>query len=65
MTNLVLTVIVGAFVAAFAIEVMTPKKRDGRSWLSKAASDFKRGFLEGYRGKQAGNAQLPEPAPAA
>ena len=65
MTKVVLTVIVAAFVAAFAVEVMTPKKRGARSWLRRAARDFKRGFLEGYHGTAAGNAQLPEPAPAA
>ncbi len=50
MTKLLLTVIVGAFVAAFAEEVMSREKRGIRVRTRAYIQDFKRGFSEGYGG---------------
>ena len=50
MTKLLLTVVVGAFVTAFAEEVMSREKHGLRARMKANAEDFKRGFMEGYRG---------------
>jgi hypothetical protein len=50
MTKLLLTVVVGAFVTAFAEEVMSREKRGLRTRMKAHAEDLKRGFIEGYRG---------------
>ena len=55
MTKLVLTVVVGAFVAAFAEEVMSREKRGIRTRVKTNAEEFKRGFMEGYRGLPVGS----------
>jgi hypothetical protein len=55
MTKLFLTVVVGAFVAAFAEEVMSREKRGIRVRFQANAEEFKRGFMEGYRGLPAGS----------
>jgi hypothetical protein len=62
MTKLFLTVVVGAFVAAFAEEVMSREKRGIRTRMKTNAEEFKRGFVEGYRGLPAGSLASP-PAP--
>ena len=55
MTKLFLTVVVGAFVAAFAEEVMSREKRGIRTRLKNNAEEFKRGFMQGYRGLPVGS----------
>jgi hypothetical protein len=50
MTKLFLTAIVGAFVAAFAEEVMSREKRGIRVRMKSNVEDFRLGFREGYRG---------------
>ncbi len=61
MTKLLLTVIVGAFVAAFAEEVMSREKRGIRARMRANLEDFKSGFREGYRGPT-GASSAPGPA---
>jgi hypothetical protein len=49
MTKFMLTVIVGVFVAAFAVEMIGRRRRRVRPQLGDVARDFRRGFAQGYR----------------
>jgi hypothetical protein len=49
---------------AFAAESMGRSKRGWRHWLSNAARDFKRGFVEGYRDEVRRELRLPQRAAA-
>jgi len=53
MTKTMLTVIVGVFITAFAVEMVTRRKHPPHGKLSKAAKDFGQAFLDGYHGDPA------------
>lgn len=50
MSKLLVGMVVGVFVAGFAAELVTHRRRRGLPSLAEAARDCRRGFWQGFHG---------------